>query len=75
MKKVIRYVASDNSEFNSENDAKRHENELRTINQLKLVLTDSLQTMRIDAIVRQITIEHEKISALLRAHKNRLPRK
>ena len=74
MKKVIRYVASDNSEFNCEADAKRHDLELSLGNQLKDILKDSLTTMRVESVIKQIIVEREKIAAVIRLHDKRLPR-
>jgi hypothetical protein len=67
MKRVIKYVAFDGTEFTTPDAVKKYEAEWQAINRLKEILEVSIRSGRADALIRHVVLEAESVQDALMA--------
>ena len=77
MEKIVKvcFVTSDKQEHSTKEAAKEHEAKLSALKSLADILNSSICTGRIDAVLRHLLLENERVGAVLRLYKKRLPRR
>lgn len=75
MKQVKEWETSDGERFTDRSEAKAHEGELLTLTKLGALLKNSVQTNRVEAVLRHIVLEHDMVRTILASHAKSLPRK
>jgi len=73
MKTVRKYVTEDGRSFDSAAEAKRHEQAMKVVAQLTVLLQSSLTTMRKDAILLHMVDEAASIIDVLKTVKKKRP--
>lgn len=74
IKRVSKFQTSDDKLFDVEADAKAHENRVVAIYELTTLLQVSIQTGRMDAVLRHIIEENEAVRSILSRYHKRHPR-
>lgn len=74
MKIVSKYETEDGKMFDTREAARGHEVDLETLNNLQKLLHTSIQTGRIDSVLRHLLVESSAIAAILSTHRKKLPK-
>jgi hypothetical protein len=72
--RVTKFRTSDNQEFNTEAEAKKHELDAKTINELSKLLEGSIRTGRMEAVLKEILLEQSAVRNLLVGYNKKQPK-
>lgn len=73
--RVVKFITSDKQEFDSEAAAKEHEVQLETIKELADLLRASVNTNRIEAVLKHMLVEQDGVRKILLKFNKRQPKK
>ena len=74
IKRVSKFQTSDDKLFDVEAEAKSHENKIVAFQELSALLLASMQTNRVEAVVRHIIEEDSEVRSILSRYHKRQPR-
>lgn len=79
MKIVSMFQTADGKQFNSRDDAKKHEVEYEAIDKLRNLLTSSISSElvrrgNVDNVLRHIILESAEVRAILQTYNKKLPK-
>jgi hypothetical protein len=63
--RVTKYRTSDNQEFLNEAEAKAHETQIETLKELGDLLRTSMQTGRMEAVLKHMLLEQDTVRKIL----------
>jgi len=72
--RVIKFRTSDNQEFLTEAEAKAHETQTETLKELGDLLRTSMNTGRMEGVLRHILVEHEQMRKILHKFNQKQPK-
>lgn len=75
MKVVSLFQTDDGKTFETKEEARQHEIEVEAVNKLKTVLASSINTGRVEAVLKHLVVEYAVVRAILSNYGLRLPRK
>ena len=72
--RVSKYQTSDGKLFDDDVQARHHENTLEASKELEAILKPSINTGRLDAILKHLLYDEENVRAILLRYHKRLPK-
>jgi hypothetical protein len=72
--RISQYQTSDGATFADRQAAEQHENEIEAIGKLSSILSSSIQTGRIGAVLKEILFEANQVNDILKGYIRHLPK-